>query len=112
MNLAMYKIVIEEPAISDLKGLRDYIAKTLKEPVSARRIYFSIKEKIKTLDQFPFRNQLVNDEILAAQGIRILHAENYLVFYVANEASKRVNVLRILYKRREWQSLLSASVSE
>ena len=108
----MYKIIIEDPAISDLHGIHNYIAQTLKAPDTAKRIFFSIKEKIKTLDQFPLRCQLVNDESLAAQGIRILPAENYLVFYVVDETAKSVNVLRILHNRREWKQLVTSSVDE
>ena len=105
----MYKVTIEAPAISDLRGIRNHIANTLKEPAIAKRIYFIIKNKIQTLDQFPFRYQLVDDEFLAAQGIRILIAENYLSFYVINDATKEVNVLRILHSRRDWQTILSSA---
>jgi len=108
----MYKIIIEDPAISDLHGIHNYIAQTLKAPDTAKRIFFSINEKIKTLTQFPLRCQLVNDEILAVRGIRILPAENYLVFYVVDDTAKKVNVLRILYNRREWQQLITVSVDE
>jgi len=108
----MYKIIIEDPAISDLHDIHNYIAQTLKAPDTAKRIYFSIKGKIKTLNQFPLRYQLVNDKMLAVQGIRILPAENYLVFYVVDEAAKNVNILRILYNRREWQQLVTSSVDE
>ncbi len=101
-----YKIIIEAPAIFDLRDILRYITNTLKEPVAAKRIYRSIKEQIKSLDQFPFRCKLVADELFAAQGVRRLLVENYSAFYVVDEANQEVHVLRVLSNRREWQRYL------
>ena len=101
-----FDVIIETTAESDLRGILCYIMKTLKEPVTAGRIYFSIKEQIMTLTQMPLRFPLVRDELFAAHGLRRMPAENYSVFYVADEALAKVHVLRVLYNRREWQNLL------
>ena len=101
-----YSVIIETTAKSDLRGLLRYITETLKEPVAAKRIYFSIKDKIENLYHMPQRHPLVRDEALAGRGLRWMPAENYSVFYVINEENKKVNVLRVLHGRRDWQSLL------
>ncbi len=98
-----YRIIIEVPAISDLRDILRYITSTLKEPVAAKRIYRSIKEQIYSLNQLPFRCKLVSDELFAAQGVRRLLVENYSVFYVVDEDTQEVHVLRVLSNRREWQ---------
>ena len=104
--MTMFRVIIETTAVSDLRGIMRYITEILKEPVIAKRIYTSIREQIFTLDHFPLRQPLVNDETFAMRGLRKMPVENYLVFYVADEAKKEVRVLRVLYNRREWQSLL------
>ncbi|TEB04385.1 Plasmid stabilization system protein [Pelotomaculum schinkii] len=101
-----YKVVIEFPAQRDLQGILRYITATLKEPVIARRIYISIKEQILTLSQMPLRHSVVQDQQYAAIGVRKLLVENYIAFYIVNEAKCEVHVLRILYNRREWQNIL------
>ena len=102
----MYDVVIEATAVSDLRGILRYISETLKEPETARRVYLSIKDKIMTLNHFPTRQPLVNDETYANRGLRMLPAENYVAFCIVDEANEKVHVLRVLYKRREWHSLL------
>jgi len=101
-----YDVIIEPTAESDLRGILRYITKTLKEPVTAERIYFSVKDQIMTLDQMPRRFPLVRDELFAVRGLRKMPIENYSVFYVADENTKEIHILRVLYNRREWQNLL------
>ena len=104
--LTEYKVIIELPAQRDLQSILHYITDTLKEPVIARRIYTSIKEQILTLSQMPLRYSVVKDQPYAAIGVRKLLVENYIAFYIINEAKCEVHVLRILYNRREWQNIL------
>jgi len=104
--LKSYKVLLTQPAIGDLKGIADYIAGELKEPTLAKRLVGKIKEAIMSLDEMPARHALAADEYFAAQGIRWLMADNYMVFYVVTEENATVVVIRILYGRRDWLHLL------
>ncbi len=104
--MTKYKVIIELPAQKDLRAILSYITDTLKEPVTAGRIYISIKEQILTLERMPLRHNIVQDKPFAEMGIRKIPVENYIAFYVANEKERTVHVLRILFNRREWQSIL------
>lgn len=95
-----------QPAVSDLKGISDYLAHELREPATARKLVSKIKEAVMSLREMPTRHALVADERLAIQGIRKFVVDNYIVFYVASEKQATVTVVRILYGRRDWQSLL------
>jgi toxin ParE1/3/4 len=101
-----YSIEITEPAEIDLSEIGFYIAKELLEPSIAQKVVDQIGEAILKLEEFPFRNALVADEKLATQGIRKIIVENYLVFYIVAEESKRVTIVRILYGRRDWLNML------
>ena len=101
-----YKVFIEASAEKDLFGILLYITKTLKQPTIAKRIYTEIKKQIDTLRTMPARQKIVDEEPYAAQGVRKLYVENYMVFYVVDDSKKEVHVFRILYNRREWQNLL------
>ena len=104
--MTQYKIEIAQPAVRDLQDILDYISNTLKEPAAAQRIYTAIKAEILTLAFMPERNRIVDDEPYAAIGVRRLFVENYVVFYVVDKGRSCVHVLRVLYNRREWQSIL------
>jgi plasmid stabilization system protein ParE len=41
-----------------------------------------------------------------SKGIRWLPAENYLVFFFVDEAARQIHILRILYKKHQWEKLL------
>jgi toxin ParE1/3/4 len=101
-----YLLVITEPAEIDLREIADYIANDLLEPATARKMIAKIAEAIFQLEQMPFRNSLVGDERLAGQGIRKLLVDSYIVFYVVSEREETVTIIRILYGKRHWSSLL------
>jgi Plasmid stabilisation system protein. len=106
--LTEYKIEIEDAAERDMYDIFSYITQTLKEPALALRIYKSIKEQIGKLTTMPARNRVVDDQPYASIGVRRLFVENYIVFYVIDETILTVYVIRVLYNRREWQSILGA----
>jgi plasmid stabilization system protein ParE len=41
-----------------------------------------------------------------SRGVRWISAGNYQVFFIINEATCQVHILRILYARRLWERLL------
>ncbi|MEC0230184.1 type II toxin-antitoxin system RelE/ParE family toxin [Paenibacillus alba] len=101
-----YHLVITELAEADLRKITDYIANELLEPTTARKMITRIAEPIFQLEQMPFRNGLVRDERLAANGIRHILVDSYIVFYVISEKEETVTIIRILYGKRQWSSLL------
>ncbi len=101
-----YRILMTEPAADDLLRIAEYIAKELREPITAQKLVEKIKEAVMSLIHMPTRHALVADEYLAVQGIRKLPVENYIVFYVISEKDGTVTVIRILYGRRDWEQLL------
>lgn len=101
-----YRILMSEPAVEDLQQTAEYISKVLREPATARKLVGKIKEAVMSLADMPTRHALVNDECLAAQGIRKMPVENYIVFYMVSERDGTVTIIRILYGRRAWELLL------
>ncbi|TXK86197.1 type II toxin-antitoxin system RelE/ParE family toxin [Paenibacillus sp. N3.4] len=101
-----YRIVITDLAEADLRDIANYIANELLEPTTARKMITRIAEATFQLEQMPFRNGLVRDERLAANGIRHILVDSYIVFYVISEKEETVTIIRILYGKRQWSSLL------
>lgn len=101
-----FNVIIEIPAIEDLNEILSYITYILKKTAIAKRIYASIKAKLKTLEFMPNRHAVVDEERYRKLGIRKLPVESYTAFYSVDESTKTVHVLRILYNRRNWKNLI------
>ena len=97
-----YEVKIFPSAQQDLREIVDYL-NTL-SPDAAIRYYDLIIEKVGTLTMVPERCPLVKDVQLRLRGYRMLIVKNYIVFYVIN--GKTVEIRRILYARRQYETLL------
>ena len=101
-----YNVLLAEKASIDLKQIAAYIARQLMEPDLAVNQIRRIHKAVLNLAELPYRNPLVQDELLAMQGFRFIMVDQYIVFYVVNEETLDVTVVRILYGKRNWQHLL------
>lgn len=97
-----YKIKIFPTAKQDMEDIVSYL-NTL-SPDAALRYYDLLVEEITSLARMPERCPRPKDLALAAKGYRYLIVKNYLVFYVV--IGDTVQIRRILYARRNYQSLL------
>ena len=104
--MEQYEVILETTAISDLRGILGYITDVLLEPQITRRMVEVIEEGIMSPDELPHRQALLRDEPYRSRGVRWLPIENYTAFYVIDEDTRTVHVLRILYSRRNWKTLL------
>ena len=100
-----YRVNVTKPAERDLIGIFSYIADTLRELETAKRLYLDIKREVLSLCEMPERYAILDEPPYNEAGVRRMPVENYLVFYTVREET--VHILRIVYKRREWQALLS-----
>ena len=101
-----YSIDISDSAKQDIRAAAAYITHEILEPAIAESTTETILGAIPTLEDMPDRVGLVNDERLAEQRIRRLLIKNYSVFFRINEAAKVVEIVRVIYSRRDWASLV------
>lgn len=102
----VYSVNITEPAENDLRDIARYISSQLNAPTTALNMVMTIKEAIAKLETGALLYPLVRDDRLAVLGYRPLVIKSYIAFYIVNEKEKIVDVDRILYGRRDWQTLL------
>lgn len=102
----MYKIAVTEPAQNDLKEAVLYISKELKNKRAASNLIDLFEETARSLTDMPERYAVVDDEILAKEGIRFIQIKNYLLFYGVRKETETVVIQRFLYARRNWMSIL------
>ena len=72
--------------------------------------FFSLQNYYFSSD-FPQKFQLVEDPILASWGIRFVIINNYLAFYTIDERKQIVTIVRFLYQKSNWNSILRQGFS-
>jgi len=102
----MYTISFTTPAEEDLIATLHYISDVLQSPLAAKSLLDELEQQIHVLADTPFIYSVVRDEYLGKKGIRYLLVKNYLVLYSVDEEDKSVTIIRIVYARRDWMTLL------
>lgn len=98
-----YKIEITNLAERDLENVGDYIAYELKNPSAAESIVKGIRKQINALADFPERNELDEDVLLAELGVRKDYFKNYKIYYIILEDTIYiVRILHMLVDSRSW----------
>lgn len=106
-----YQIYITPTAEHDIVRAADYIEFTLKNPEAADNLLDVVTEQIEALADFPQKFRLVDDPVLTSWGIRFVTINNYLAFYMIDEEKQVVIVVRFLYQKSNWTSILRQGFS-
>lgn len=106
----MVKILFTEPAEYDLVDIEYYIHVHLRNPRAAERIVDGILNRIEAVADHPMGCPLVQDELLRNLGVRIASFENYHIFYIYDRAANAVSIVRVLYARMDWKTLLTHEI--
>lgn len=101
-----YSIHITRAAERDLNSAADYIEFVLLNPKAAEDLLDEAERKISALSNFPEKYALADDPVLKAWGIRFTSVKNYLAFYRISEENHMIYVVRFLYGKRDWVSIL------
>lgn len=106
-----YEVRITRAAENDLNEAADYIEFVLLNPQAADDLVDAVEETLPTLAQYAQRYALVDDPVLRAWGIRFIQIKNYLAFYTISEEEQKVYIVRFLYGKRNWISILKNGFS-
>lgn len=106
-----YRIIFSKNARDDLIGIVRYITDELLEQNIAKKLSYRILKCINSLDEFPNRHRLCDHKDWKEIGLRILPAENYLVFYLVDELNRAVKIYRIIYGKRDLKNQLNDNIT-
>ena len=107
-----YHVHITAQAETDLENIYRYIAFALHAPKNAAAQLARLERSIYSLDQMPERFRTYQTEPWHTRGLRIMPVDNFVVFYIPNPSSRTVQIVRVLYGRRDIDAELSSSDSE
>ena len=106
-----YEVRITRAAENDLNEAADYIEFVLLNPYASDDLLDTVEETLPALAQYAQRYALVDDPVLRAWGIRFVQIKNYLAFYTISEGEQKVYIVRFLYGKRNWISILKNGFS-
>ena len=101
-----YKILFSKDAKKDLKEIYIYIKYSLQEPIIAKKLIEKIRKYVYQLEDSPTIYRIIKDEIIKKREIRKIKVDNYIVFYKVEENGNLVEIVRIMYVRRNWAKIL------
>ena len=101
-----YQLHITFTAERDIIQAVDYTEFSLKNPDAADNLLNVITEQINSLSDLPQKFCRVDDLVLASWGIRFIIIKNYLAFFIIDEGKQMVTVVRFLYQKSNWISIL------
>ena len=103
-----YTVKLTRQAEEQLREIVDYIRFTLQAPNTASKMLDALAEEIYSLDQFPYRAPLTEEEPWHSQGVHRIAVKNFLIYFWVDEAQKNVQVTGIIYGHRDQRHQLSS----
>jgi len=101
----LYSLIVSPRAGYEIKDATTYISYTLMNKSAADNLLSKTNISINSLSSNPYRRPLVRDKRLAAKGLRLLPVNNYNLFYIICEKTKRVFIISFMYSKRDWSRL-------
>jgi plasmid stabilization system protein ParE len=102
----MYRLKFSKIYVNDVDSSYKYIKDKLEAPMAADNLIKELLKKLNKIKENPRIRPLVQDKYLASLGYRAINVKNYIIFYIIGDDNKCVNVVRFLYKKRNWINIL------
>ena len=102
----MYKLRVMNSAVEDIRSNARYISAVLSNAVAARNLITEIEKAFERIVRNPYMYELYGDKRLADKGYRKVTVKNYMIFYIVDEENKIVNIMRVIYGRRDHSNLI------
>lgn len=103
-----YSVIYSDEAIADLDDIYCYIAFHLKERKTAWDLTSRIRKSIRDLSTQAEMCEGVDWEPWHSMGVRKMPVENYLVYYLPDNAAHKVQIVRIFYGGRDVEHIINA----
>ena len=102
----MHRLRFSKLYKEDVDSSYNYIKDKLEAPMAADNLITEILEKLNKIRENPNIRPLVQDKHLASLGYRSINVKNYIIFYIISSDNEFINIVRFLYKKRNWTNIL------
>lgn len=102
-----YSVIYSQQAKDDLIEIYTYIAFDLQVPDIAEGQVNRIRKAIRLLNFMPSRHVNVEWEPWKSMGMHQVPVDNYVVYYLVNDGEHIVSIIRIFYRGRDVEGIIS-----
>jgi len=106
----VYRLKFSKLYDADVDSSYNYITFNLQAPMAAENLIKETISKLEKIKENPKIRSLVQDKYLAALGYRSMKVKNYLIFYIIGDDDKHIKIVRFLYAKRNWMSILREEI--
>ena len=96
-----YRIRITRQARDHLREIRRYIEHQLLAPIAAKNTIAALKAEMQSLTHMPARIHLTPEQPWHDQGVRRDRVKNYYIYFWIDEKDKQVQIIGVVYVRRD-----------
>ena len=96
-----YKLIILPEAQKNIRGIILYIARELMAPHAALNLQDEFQKEINSLAKMPKRIKTVDEQPWKDAGIRKTRVKNYYIYFWIDEENKKVQIIAVIYVRRD-----------
>lgn len=103
-----YKIKITKVAAKDLDNSAEYLAKISGNKQTSLDLLSAFRAEISRLKESPRIYQVIGylPNMVEDNEIRFFRVKKYLAFYVIDEKTKTVSIIRFLYEKVDWSNII------
>ena len=102
-----YAVTYSTMALEDLRDIYEYIRYTLIAPIAAEHQILRIRKVIASLNIFPMRHMIVDEEPWKSKMMYKVPLDKYVVFYCVDDIMHVVSIARIFYGGRDIENLMN-----
>jgi len=106
----VYRLKFSKLYDADVDSSYNYITFNLQAPMAAENLIKETISKLEKIKENPKIRSLVQDKYLATLGYRSMKVKNYLIFYIIGDDDKHIKIVRFLYAKRNWMSILREEI--
>ena len=107
-----YAAEISAQAETDLRGGFEYIASKLRSVQNAAGRLSRLEESIRSQNQTPERCRRYEREPCLSRNMRLMPVDNHCVFYIPNNETGVVTIIRVTHGGRDIEAELARRTSE
>lgn len=103
-----YSYKFTEKAEKNLDEILAYIKEELFNPSAASAFLKKVFENIDNIRNFPLSGMIVENDFLLNKEIRRIVLNNYIIYYLTNEKTREITIIRIVYGKRNLEDIYRA----
>ena len=96
-----YEVKVTRQAMAQMKEIVHYISAELLAPEAANKLLDKIRDAIAALSFMPKKYALIEEEPWKHEGVRKIIVKNFLIYYWVDEENFKVQVIAVIYNRRD-----------